>query len=99
MGGTVPDDLTVEAGGNTARMCGTDNMPRRCTALVGTIGEQVGCSIYAQRSSPCREFPEASEGCARARSRHGLKPLNSPFDSVFGTTPANDDDGDLPEAA
>jgi Fe-S-cluster containining protein len=90
MGGTVPDELTEEVNGNHARMCGTNAMPRRCDALTGTIGEQVGCSIYESRSTPCREFPEASEGCARARLSYGLAPLNNPFDALFGTTPAID---------
>ncbi len=54
----------------------------RCVALVGRIGEQVNCSIYSHRPSPCREF-EASyefgvqnERCDQARAKHGLAPLH-----------------------
>ena len=41
MGGTVPDHLAHEAGGNRARMNGTERRPVRCTALTGRCGEQV----------------------------------------------------------
>lgn len=66
--------------GKTVRMRGTDEAPPRCAALVGTVGEAVGCAIYADRPSPCREFAPLAplgigdEACARAR-RHGLPPL------------------------
>ena len=38
------------------RMKGTDEVAPRCIALTGEIGQQVGCSIYADRPSPCHEF-------------------------------------------
>ena len=74
-GGTVPSCLATEVNGNTWRMRGTDEVPIRCAALTGTLGEQVGCSIYAWRPAPCREFTEGSESCQRARSKHGLPAL------------------------
>lgn len=75
MGGRVPDGLAQEISGNTARMRGTDYVPIRCAALTGTPGHQVGCSIYASRPAPCREFEEGSHACARARAKHGMAPL------------------------
>lgn len=74
-GGHVPSTLASELNGNTWRMHGTDIVPIRCTALTGTVGEQVGCSIYALRPSPCRAFTEGSEACHRARSKLGLPAL------------------------
>ncbi|MEW9900713.1 YkgJ family cysteine cluster protein [Chitinivorax sp. PXF-14] len=80
-GGAVPDGLAVEETATLCRMRGTDYARPRCAALTGTIGEQVGCGIYFERPSPCREFaPMAelglfSEACNRARARHGLPPL------------------------
>jgi Fe-S-cluster containining protein len=53
-------------------MKGTEQKPVRCTALVGEVGKQVGCNIYEQRSSTCREFEAGSEDCAKARKIHGL---------------------------
>lgn len=61
-------------------------------ALLGTVGEQVRCSIYDNRPSPCREFScngevvEYNEGCDKARARFGLPPLDPPPQS-----PAFDD--------
>ena len=74
-GGSVPSGLAVEVNGRTARMRGTDHVPVRCAALTGKLGEQIGCSIYEWRPSPCREFEEGSDACHHARSRHGLAPL------------------------
>lgn len=75
LGGRVPDGLTVEVNGNTARMRGTDHVPIRCAALTGKLGAQVACGIYEWRPSPCREFEEGSDACHRARARAGLPPL------------------------
>jgi Fe-S-cluster containining protein len=56
-------------------MRGTDHVPIRCAALTGKLGEKVGCGIYEWRPSPCREFEEGSDACARARQRHGMAPV------------------------
>lgn len=77
-GGTVPDDLAEEVNGNTWRMQGTGTVPIRCTALTGTVGEQVGCSIYALRPAPCHELAEGSDGCNRARAKLGLPAREAP---------------------
>ena len=71
-GGSVPDSLAVEVNGHLCRMRGTDHQPVRCAALVGQLGSQVSCGIYPWRPSPCREFSEGSDACARVRQRHGL---------------------------
>ena len=77
----VPVHMAVHEVNNTMRMCGTDESVSRCVALVGEVGKQVSCSIYAVRPSPCREFGQLAdvgiyeEACNRARSRHGLPPL------------------------
>jgi len=82
-GGTVPVALTESLLPHRRCMTGTNSDTPRCIALVGEVGRAVSCSIYAQRSSTCREFARdgengvASPACARARARHGLPPLQS----------------------
>ncbi|QWT45997.1 YkgJ family cysteine cluster protein [Azospira inquinata] len=77
----VPRELTVPVTAQLVRMAGTDAQPPRCVALEGEVGVAVGCSLYASRPSPCREFNPLAEvgvtdeACARARRRHGLAPL------------------------
>lgn len=56
-------------------MRGTESQPVRCVALQGELGKQVGCSIYAQRSSTCREFTLGEERCNQARGELGLPPI------------------------
>ena len=75
-GGSVPSGLTVPLTDTLCRMRGTDHSPPRCAALTGHIGMQVSCGIYEWRSSPCREFSEGSDACARARLRQGLPVLS-----------------------
>lgn len=74
-GGSVPDGLSVEVSSSTSRLRGTDHTPPRCAALTGKIGERVGCGIYEWRPSPCRELEPGSDGCIKARRRHGLPAL------------------------
>jgi len=68
----VPEALTEKLDHYRMVMRGTDNKQPRCIALQGDVGQQVGCAIYEQRPSPCREFDAGSEACIRARMRHGL---------------------------
>jgi Fe-S-cluster containining protein len=75
-GGSVPAGLATPLNAQTCRMRGTDHSPPRCAALYGRIGEKATCGIYEWRPSPCREFAEGSEACARARLRQGLPALN-----------------------
>jgi uncharacterized protein len=74
-GGTVPAAMTEPVNGATSRMRGTGEVPIRCVALTGTVGQSVGCSIYLQRAAPCRELAEGSYSCNKARARHGLPAL------------------------
>jgi Fe-S-cluster containining protein len=74
-GGTVPVSLTEPVNGATSRMRGTGEVPIRCVALTGSVGESVGCSIYLQRPAPCRELTEGSYACDKARARHSLPPI------------------------
>jgi uncharacterized protein len=53
-------------------MQGTEIKPVRCVALQGPVGQSVGCSIYALRSSTCREFEAGSVVCNEARAKIGL---------------------------
>ena len=74
-GGAVPAALTEPVNGSTCRMRGTGEVPIRCVALTGTVGQSVGCSIYPLRAAPCRELTEGSYACDKARARHGLPAL------------------------
>src|SRR5690606_32277045 len=86
-GGSTPSELTIRLSPHRALMRGTELRIPRCAALQGTIGEQVHCTIYASRPSPCREFQASwahgvrNERCDRARAAHGLPPLSPPADS------------------
>jgi Fe-S-cluster containining protein len=80
-GGFVPAALANEETATLWRLRGTDHARPRCVALVGKVGESARCGIYEHRPSPCREFAPLAEvgvfsaACNRARSRHGLPPL------------------------
>ncbi len=73
--GTVPAALTERISPFLVAMRGTLSEPPRCVALQGEVGGEVGCAIYAQRSSSCRELLPGEDKCVRARQRHGLPPL------------------------
>ncbi|MBU4610098.1 YkgJ family cysteine cluster protein [Achromobacter sp. GG226] len=73
--GIVPAGLTVPLTFHHVAMRGTEQRKPRCEVLVGEIGVSVGCQIYAQRPSPCREFEAGDPRCDQARARHGLPPL------------------------
>ena len=75
MGGTVPDHLAHEVNGNRARMNGTERHPVRCVDLGDLGNDCIGCTIYEQRSRPCRDFPFASYGCHDTRAKFDLPPL------------------------
>ncbi|MCP5161254.1 MAG: YkgJ family cysteine cluster protein [Hahellaceae bacterium] len=83
-GGTVPDGLTSAINQHLSCMKGTESRPSRCVALIGSVGEQVRCSIYDLRSTTCREFQPSGYGglhnpdCDRARASWGMPPLTQP---------------------
>jgi uncharacterized protein len=69
-GGTVPVHLTHDVSPTLRCMGGTQTKPARCVALSGEIGQQVGCTIYLQRSSTCKELMPGDEKCLKARAHH-----------------------------
>ncbi len=71
-GGTVPVALTEAVSPQLRCMKGTERKPVRCVALQGEIGQQVGCGIYAQRSSTCRSVEPGDAQCRKARAAWGL---------------------------
>lgn len=73
--GRVPVELTASVTPVIRCMQGTDSAAPRCVALEGTVGACVGCRIYAQRPSVCREVQPGDDFCRRARQHHGLPPL------------------------
>jgi Fe-S-cluster containining protein len=88
LGGVVPADLAMPLTSFLACMKGTD-AGGRCIALQGTPGQPgIGCAIYANRPSPCRQYPvwlddgSPNPDCNRLRARIGLPPLGRNPDSV-----------------
>ncbi len=55
-----------------ACLAGTHAAAPHCAALEGAVGQQVRCTIYELRPSPCREVQPGDDKCLRARQRHGL---------------------------
>lgn len=80
----MPDELVVQINPSRVAMIGTDQKPARCCSLEGEVGSGTRCSIYAQRSSVCREFEasgsqgEVNVDCDAARAAFGLAPLEQP---------------------
>lgn len=68
--GTVPQTMTKTISPHLVAMRGTIHKPERCVALVGELMQSVGCSIYEQRSSTCRDFEKGSEQCLKARAEY-----------------------------
>lgn len=83
-GGTVPADLVSAVNSVMACMKGTEHGGGRCVALRGELGKPgIGCAIYENRPSPCREFPvwmadgQPNPDCQRLRAAAGLNPLSA----------------------
>jgi len=80
-GGCVPAAMTEKLNHHMSCMKGSNAVPRRCIALSGTVGEQVACTIYENRPTPCREFAVYFEDgspnpkCDELRATIGLPPL------------------------
>ena len=45
-----------------------------CANLAGTLGEQIGCTIYADRPQVCHDFDAGSDRCHEYRRIYGLEP-------------------------
>jgi hypothetical protein len=77
----VPVEMTQELTSFYRVMKGTNCASPRCMALNGEIGVDAQCSIYARRSSACRNFEPSwehgapNERCDQARAAYGLPPL------------------------
>jgi Fe-S-cluster containining protein len=77
-GGYIAARLTALIGKNRYSMKGTEGRRKRCTALIGTVGQSVTCSIYAGRPTSCRMFLAAWElntinpKCDLARESYGM---------------------------
>jgi Fe-S-cluster containining protein len=80
-GGFVPAEMTERLNHHLSCMKGSNQQPRRCSALSGTVGERVECAIYDRRPTPCREFPvyfddgTPNPKCDELRATIGLPPL------------------------
>lgn len=97
--GAVPLALTEDLPPHRRCMHGTNQAHPRCVALEGMIGQMVQCSIYAERSSTCREFgvdwdgqqlvytPEDMIRCTQARAAWGLPPLLGPAPDRYPEAP------------
>lgn len=83
-GGSVPDEYLTAINPTFVAMQGTECQPAHCIALEGEVGAKVSCTIYAQRSTSCRDFQaswqngEHNPDCDAARIAHGLPPLERP---------------------
>lgn len=84
-GGSVPDAAVIAINSTYVAMIGTDRKPARCSALMGSIGQGVRCTMYENRSTSCQEFHASWEHgqhnpqCDAARAAHGMLPLEPPL--------------------
>lgn len=80
----MPDELVEQITPSRVAMLGTNCKSPRCVSLEGTVGSEVKCTIYEQRSTPCREFEaswvdgQVNTDCDAARAAFGLLPLEAP---------------------
>ena len=81
VGGITPSHLTSPISPTRVAMKGTDQSQPRCVCLEGSIGNEVKCTIYELRPSPCREFTaswadgQCNIDCNRARAHYSLAPI------------------------
>jgi Fe-S-cluster containining protein len=71
----LPDAIVEKLNPHLACMAGTNQPAPHCRALEGAVGQNVTCSVYSQRPSPCREVEPGDAKCNQARATHGLPPL------------------------
>lgn len=80
-GGVVPSAMTEKLTHHLRCMKGSNDVPRRCSALSGEVGTRVSCTIYENRPTPCREFPvylpdgSGNPKCDELRATIGMPPL------------------------
>jgi Fe-S-cluster containining protein len=56
-------------------MAGTNQSQPKCIALQGEVGREVSCSVYADRSSTCKEVQLGDAQCQKARLAQHLPPI------------------------
>jgi uncharacterized protein len=71
----LPEHYTEPVNAVYSCMSGTNQAQPRCIALEGEIGQQVGCSVYAARSSSCQQVQAGDSQCNKARAAYNLIPL------------------------
>ena len=71
----LPETLYEPLTPALACMKGTNSKAPRCIALNGEVGQQVSCTAYEHRTSPCHEVQPGDAQCQKARARHDLPPL------------------------
>lgn len=74
-GSGLPDELKEALTPVYDCMAGTNQKNPRCQALEGQVGSKVSCSVYPNRTSPCKEVMPGDEKCLKARAAHGLPDL------------------------
>ncbi len=47
----------------------------RCSALIGTVGEEVQCRVYENRPLVCQEFAAGSDACLAVRAHFKIGAL------------------------
>jgi hypothetical protein len=75
--GALPASHIEQVSPLMACMAGTNSAAPRCAGLTGAVGQDVQCTVYDLRPSPCREVEPGDDKCTRARTRHGLAPLGA----------------------
>ena len=73
----LPDAFVERINDRYSCMAGTNQAAPRCMALTGQIGQTVACRVYPARTSTCREVQPGDARCLKARTKHGLPPLQA----------------------
>ena len=71
----IPPHLTEPVNSLFVCMSGTNTPSPHCQALEGVVGQNVKCTIYSNRPSPCHEVEIGDEKCQQARAKYGLPPV------------------------
>ena len=74
-GSALPPNYTVALTPVYDCMAGTNQSQPKCIALQGEVGREVSCSVYAARSSTCKEVQLGDTQCQKARLAHQLPPI------------------------
>lgn len=86
----LPEHYTEPVTAVYSCMTGTNQANPRCIALEGEVGVNVSCSVYAARSTSCKEVQAGDTQCNKARARYNMIPLVQ----IEPVTADNDEDFD-----